>query len=96
MVTATGASERPKSRTREIFLISLDCQVGFIPGETLLPFCGHARPDDDRDGKCHEEEIGDDVGRAHRRQLGITKAALGTWIRNDLPVVRERLAFSDG
>lgn len=51
-----------------------------------LPLCWHSRNKDNRDGKGHEEHIGDDVTRTHRDKLSHALATSCARVGNDLPV----------
>lgn len=50
-------------------------------------------PDDERDGKCDKEYIGDDVGGTHGNELRKALSTLWARIWYDLPVFMEWLTF---
>ena len=58
-----------------------------------LAFEVHVRSHDNRDRKDDEDEIGDDVGRAHGEELNGTLTALRARVGYHLPVVVIRLTL---
>ena len=59
--------------------------------DLLLP--RHAGSEDDGDGESDEQQIGNDVAGAHGDEIGVTGAAFGSRIGDDLPVVVEGLTL---
>jgi hypothetical protein len=60
--------------------------------QDLAP-CVNASRDDDWNRKYYEYGIDDCAANSHGEELCHTLTALRSWIRNDLPVVRDWLAF---
>ena len=63
---------------------------------TALPLDGHCRLQDDGNRKAYQQQIRDDVGRAHGDELSMTLPTIGTRIGDHLPIVREGLTFRQG
>lgn len=86
--------ERANRRTSEIFL-SGDVSSGPFRNEVLiyLPFKGHVRFQNNRNWEADEYQIGHPIARGHRDELRHTLPAHRARVRDNLPVVVERLTF---
>ena len=60
-----------------------------------LAFDRHVGLDDDGKREADEDQVGDYIGHAHRQKLSVALSAVRTWIRGNLPVAGEGLAFDE-
>jgi hypothetical protein len=63
--------------------------------ERNLPPGAHAGTPDYRDRENDEEYVGNDIRYSHGEQMGVALTTFGSRIRNDLPVVADRLALGE-
>lgn len=55
---------------------------------------GHLAHYNDRHRKANQEKVCQNIANASSDQIDIALAALSAWVRKDLPMVGERVAFS--
>lgn len=61
-----------------------------------LPLRNHCRFENNWYWEANDQEVSNDIARAHGNELSISIPAFPSWVWDYLPVVAERLAFREG
>jgi hypothetical protein len=62
-------------------------------GKGKLPLKRHHRPEDDGNREGDKQDVCNNIGNPHGKELCVALSALRSWIRDNLPVLPERVAF---
>ena len=86
--------ESANRRTSEIFLLWVSAQIYSMSDvRKRLPLRVHGRSQYNGYWEANNQEVCNNITRAHSNELNVALPAFRSWIWNYLPVVAERLAF---